>query len=94
MGLTWLNSGIMLKPALKTKVFRSQLNPNTTLPEERNSMGCVNVVLAVRKDNQYDESNTYLPKWDVVNAVYYNINFDKFEGWVDLEDILPPKELL
>jgi hypothetical protein len=50
--------------------------------------------LAIRSDTQYDKTNTYLPKWDVVNTVYYNAHKDKFDGWIELEDHFPPKEML
>lgn len=76
------------------KILKSQINSNDILPCVREHKGHVNCVLAVRSDTQYDKTNTYLPKWDVVNTVYYNAHKDKFEGWIDLEDQLPPKEIL
>jgi hypothetical protein len=76
------------------KILKSQINNNDTLPEIRECKGHINCVLAIRSNTQYESTNTYIPKWDVVNAVYYNIHKDKFEGWIDLEDQLPPKEIL
>jgi hypothetical protein len=75
-------------------ILRSQINPNTTLPAIREYKGSVNCVLAIRSDTQYDKTNTYMPKWDVVNTVYYNAHKDKFDGWIELEDAFPPDELL
>jgi len=75
-------------------ILKSQINSNDILPRVRERSGHVNCVLAIRSDTQYDRSNTYLPKWEVVNAVYYNAHSDKFYGWIELEDALPPDELL
>lgn len=75
------------------KILLSQLNPNTTLPQVKEDKGCVNVILCLRKDSQYDNTNTYIPKWDVVNTVYYNTHKDSFEGWIELEDSFPPDHL-
>jgi len=54
----------------------------------------VNVVLALLKDDQYCASNLYIPKWTVVNTLYYIANAEDYEGWVELEDLNPPEELL
>lgn len=78
------------------KITKQLLNTqfNSQIPiDVRVTNGYTNVVLALWKDSNYCESNTYLPKWQVVNAEYYNANRDKYEGWIDLEDQLPPKEL-
>jgi hypothetical protein len=75
-------------------ILQSQINRNISLPEVRDYKGSVNVVLCLRKDSQYDATNTYLPKWEVVNTVYYNANHDKFEGWIELEDAFPQDHLL
>lgn len=76
------------------KILQSQINSNVTSPLIKESKGGVNCVLAVRKDTCYDKSNTYLPKWEVVNTVFYNAHKDSFEGWLELEDIFPPDDLL
>jgi len=76
------------------KILKSQINSNETSPLIKEYKGSVNCVLAIRKDTQYDKSNTYLPKWEVVNTVFYNAHKDKFEGWIELEDIFPPDHLL
>jgi hypothetical protein len=76
------------------KILKAQINRNETLPPVREYKGYVNCVLAIRSDTQYDKTNTYIPKWDVVNTVYYNAHKDKFEGWIDLEDALPPEDIL
>lgn len=78
------------------KITKEHLNTpfNSQIPiDVRVTNGHTNVVLALWKDSNYCESNTYIPKWQVVNAEYYNANRDKYEGWIDLEDQLPPKEL-
>jgi len=75
-------------------ILQSQINRNVTLPKVREYKGSVNVVLCLCKDSQYDTTNTYLPKWEVVNTVYYNLHQDKFEGWIGLEDAFPPDHLL
>ena len=74
------------------KIKKSDLNTKTP-PKERIKYGYTNVVLAVWKDSNYCESNTYIPKWQVVNTVYYNTNKDNYEGWIDLEYLIPPVEL-
>jgi len=74
------------------KILKSQVNNNDILPRIREHNGYVNRVLAIRSDTQYDSSNTYAPKWDVVNTVYYNAHKDKFDGWIELEDAFPPDE--
>lgn len=76
------------------KILKSHINPNTEKPSVRENKGNTNVVLALWKDSNYCESNTYLPKWQVVNTMYYNAHPEKFEGWIDLEDALPPEHLL
>lgn len=76
------------------KILKSEINSNETSPAIREYKGYVNCVLAIRADTQYDKANTYLPKWDVVNTVYYNAHKDKFEGWIELEDAIPPDEVL
>lgn len=76
------------------KILKSHINTNDTPPPVREHNGHVNLVLAIRSDTQYDRSNTYIPKWDVVNTVYYNAHKDKFEGWIELEDSFPPDHLL
>ena len=64
------------------------------LPEIRESNGYTNVVLALWKDKNYCESNTYIPKWQICNTAYYNLHPDEFQGWIELEDDFPPKELM
>lgn len=76
------------------RVLQSQITSNATPPPIREYRGYVNCVLAMRADTQYDTTNTYLPKWEVVNAVYYNAHLDAFDGWIDLDDSLPPEDIL
>lgn len=76
------------------KILKANINPNKELPIIQETKGYTNCVLALYKDSYYCESNTYLPKWQVVNTEYYNKYPDQFEGWIDLEDALPPKHLL
>lgn len=64
------------------------------LPEIREVNGYTNVVLALWKDENYCETNTYIPKWQICNTEYYAEHPDEFQGWIELEDIFPPKELM
>jgi len=75
------------------KILKSHINSNEVLPCIREHNDSVNCVLAIRADSEYDETNTYLPKWEVVNTVYYNKHPDKFDGWIELEDCHALKEL-
>lgn len=59
------------------------------LPEEIDKDGYVNCVLALHNDSIYCESNTYIPKWTVSNVAYYLKNPQEFEGWIDLEFMIP-----
>lgn len=59
------------------------------LPSVHEKDGYVNCVLALFSDKIYCESNTYIPKWTVCNTEYYRINADEFEGWIDLEELMP-----
>ena len=59
------------------KITKADLNTqfNSQIPiDVRVTNGYTNVVLALWKDSNYCKSNTYLPKWQVVNADYYNAN--------------------
>lgn len=76
------------------KILKTHINPNKELPIIQEINGYTNCVLALYKDSYYCESNTYLPKWQVVNTEYYNKYPDQFEGWIDLEDAPPPAHLL
>lgn len=76
------------------KILKADITKNDTPPPIREDRGHTNCVLAIRTDEQYDRTNTYLPKWEIVNTVYYNAHMYKFEGWIDLEDALPPEEML
>ena len=64
------------------------------LPEIREVDGYTNVVLALWKDENYCESNTYIPKWHIVITKYYNTHPEAYQGWIELEDDFPPKELM
>lgn len=72
-------------------ITRAMLNqglpPRRTLPDG----GC-NVVLVLHSDKVYSRngSNSYMPKWGISNTVYYRKHPDMFEGWIDLEDVMPP----
>jgi len=54
----------------------------------------VNAVLAVRKDSYYCKSNTYIGKWDTPNAIWYNKHIKDYEGYIELEFLIPkiPKD--
>ena len=56
------------------------------LPPVRHQGKSVNSVLALHKRSIYDDTNTYIARWQVSNTVYYRKNRDQFEGWVDLVD--------
>lgn len=62
-----------------------------TLPEVKYDAKtrAVNSVLALWKMENYDETNTYLSPWHITNTVFYLRNRDKYEGWVELEEIHP-----
>ena len=60
---------------------------NTGDAPERHKDGSVNVVLALWTPEMFTESNSYLPAWNVVNSVYYNINQHMYRGWIALEDV-------
>lgn len=66
---------------------------HTGIPETRLEEGYTSVVLALRKPEFYIRSNTYLPAWTVVNTEYYSLHSDDYVGWIELEDILPPREV-
>lgn len=73
-------------------ITKNQLKTN--LPKViSDKYGCVNVVLALRKDSTYCKSNLYLPKWCVVNTAYYNQNSKDYEGWIGLENCKPDEML-
>lgn len=59
------------------------------LPELQEKEGYTNCVLALCSDEIYCESNLYIPKWTVSNVAYYIKHSDEFEGWIDLEMLLP-----
>lgn len=61
----------------------------TDLPPVRTDRcgGC-NCVLAVWKRTNYDDTNTYMGRWMTSNTEYYRLNADKFEGWIELEDLV------
>lgn len=57
-------------------------------PKRKKKDGSVNVVLAIWKRSNYCETNTYIPRWQVVNTEYYHKNSDEYEGWIELEDLI------
>lgn len=63
----------------------------TDLPEIIETEGYANCVLALVKPDYYTRENTYIPAWNVVNTVYYCKNSDLYQGWVELQQILPPR---
>lgn len=71
------------------QITKEMLQPG--IPPEKNKRGFVNVVLAVWKDSNYCKTNTYIPKWMICNTVYYKKHADEFEGWIDLEFLIPPE---
>lgn len=52
--------------------------------------GGVNVVLALNSEKIYCATNTYMPRWTVVNTAYYNKNPQEFDGWIELENVPTP----
>jgi hypothetical protein len=44
----------------------------------------VNCVLALAHKGRFAD---YLPRWHVVNAVYFQNHRDKFVGWIELERV-------
>lgn len=73
--------------------IRQDMIISNTLPPIRVAEGeCCNVVLALHSDTIYfkNGSNSYIPKWAVVNTQFYHSNPGQFVGWIDLEDIKPP----
>jgi hypothetical protein len=58
----------------------------TDLPEHKEVDGNANIVLALVKPSYYSESNTYLPAWQTMSALYYIKNKESFQGWIELED--------
>ena len=62
------------------------------LTEIREVNGYTNVVLALLKDENYCESNAYIPKWQVCNTAFYNNHPEQYQGWIELEDHFPPIE--
>jgi hypothetical protein len=75
-------------------ITKSQLIKDRIPPIIFDKYGGVNVVLALQKDTNYCETNLYIPKWQIVNTSYYGAHADKYEGWIELENVQPPKELL
>ena len=69
------------------KITRDMLRTDLPSVREDKSGGC-NCVLAVWRRTIYDDSNTYIPRWTISNTEYYEVNADKFEGWIDLEDLV------
>jgi hypothetical protein len=70
-------------------IDRTQLR--TDLPPIIETKGYTNCVLACCKPEYYCESNTYLPCWQVANAVWYNEHAEDYLGWIELENVLPPE---
>ena len=58
----------------------------TDLPEHKLADGNCNIVLALVKSSYYSESNTYLPAWQTMSALYYIKHSELFQGWIELED--------
>ena len=60
-------------------------------PEYKHNRVYATMLLALNSDVIYcfDGSNSYIPKWTVCNSEFYNLNMDKFDGWIQLEDIIP-----
>ena len=71
-------------------ITRDMLHTDT--PEVKENNGYTNCVLALLKDDQFCESNTNMPKWIISNTAYYAQNPDKFEGWIELEFLIPNLE--
>lgn len=51
--------------------------------------GYINSVLVVHKDSYYCDSNTYIGKWDCPNTIWYNNHFKDYEGYIELEFLIP-----
>lgn len=63
------------------------------LPSDIRTDGYANVVLALCADCYYspDGSNSYLPRWQTVTAIWYRNNASHYEGWIELEEVGMPE---
>lgn len=55
--------------------------------------GRANVVLALAADHYYtlDGSNSYLPRWQTMTAVWYRNHHSDYLGWIELEEVGMPE---
>jgi len=60
-------------------------------PVTTKKTGGINSVLACLSDKAYCPSNTYIPRWMVVNAAYYNKNRSLYCGYITLEQLETPE---
>lgn len=65
------------------EMLRTDLPPVLT-----DSTGGCNVVLGCLKRKCYDDSNTYISRWQTSNTVWYRAHADDYEGWIELEDLI------
>jgi len=71
--------------------FPSKFDLNIEKPEQIYKCGYINSVLAYSSKNN---ENIKYPRfngceWTISNTAYYCCNMDKFDGWIELEDVIP-----
>ena len=61
------------------------------LPEEKHEDGFVNGVLAYKSDSCWGSlhDKEYFSRWGVSNVSYYLSHPEEFEGWIELEFLIP-----
>ena len=69
------------------KITREMLRTDLPLIKSDRTGGC-NVVLGCLKRKCYDDTNTYISRWQVSNTVWYCAHADDYEGWIELEDLI------
>ena len=83
----WEPKGVEQAPVIRANQIQTGLPP-----KRKKRDGSVNVVLAIWKRSNYCKTNTYIPRWQVVNTEYYHKNADEYEGWIELEDLIGAPE--
>lgn len=63
------------------------------LPEVKEVNGYCNIVLALLKPESITPETSYLSSWQTVNTIWYNNNHYLYQGWIELEFVLPPEHL-
>lgn len=63
------------------------------LPPVIETEGYCNVVLALVVPEYSTKTNTYLPSWQTCNTAWYNKNHHLYQGWIGLDEQLPPENV-